>query len=587
MERGVNKFNFLLLLTLILLGISLVGMAQSYHIGDLYTASDGSQGIVYYINSDGSGGWVVALNDASSGCEWGDISDIPELTNQSYTDFNKPNLLYDINGYINTQIIRTYQNNNTTYAAGKVDFSHGWVLPSPAQLSLLYGQIPFITNAITNAGGTILTTDFYWSSAEYSASKAWLITFQYGYFKDTTKNLSCRVRAVRSFSMITATYDTSLSYLWNTGSTQPYINISPTQTTTYTVTATTNYGCSNTAEQTIIVGTSAEQTIYDTICQGMVYEANGFNFSTIQTSTPGTFSQSRPINANDCTSSITLFLTVCPRNTRDIYQIACEKYTWNGITYYESGNYTQHFNNKYGCDSIVTLHLTITGVPTVNIITVTDTICIGTSVSLQAIAVTNPINPSISPVYHNITVGDILCTDGSFEKPSSWPVSGKIAKGIVFYVDDTGLHGWAVHLQDQSTSTVWGNDYTDISTLQDHLDARNAIMDLNGYTNTQLIREAGNATTYPAAWAMDFSNGWYFPAIGQLSLIFSEIITVNASLQLVGGTPFPMDSFFYYWSSTEFQGNSVWGIHESGSIDTHWKGMNDDNNHRVRSICDF
>ena len=568
-------------------------MAQSFHIGDLYTTPDGSQGIIYYILPDRSGGWVVALHDASTGCAWGNLTDVPGLTATS--DVYTQNLLYDTMGYANTQAICTHQNNDITYAAGTVNFNHGWVLPSPAQLSMLYGQLPFISAAITNAGGTDLAYTWYWSSGEHSANNAWGLNFSDecdalscgGALKNILKTTMCRVRSVYCFKNTSVIYDTSLSYLWNTGSTQPYINISPTQTTTYTVTATTNYGCSNTAEQTIIVGTSAEQTIYDTICQGMVYEANGFNFSTIQTSTPGTFSQSRPINANDCTSSITLFLTVCPRNTRDIYQIACEKYTWNGITYYESGNYTQHFNNKYGCDSIVTLHLTITGVPTVNIITVTDTICIGTSVSLQAIAVTNPINPSISPVYHNITVGDILCTDGSFEKPSSWSVSGKIAKGIVFYVDDTGLHGWAVHLQDQSTSTVWGNDYTDISTLQDHLDARNAIMDLNGYTNTQLIREAGNATSYPAAWAMDFSNGWYFPAIGQLSLIFSEIITVNASLQLVGGTPFPMDSFFYYWSSTEFQGNSVWGMHESGSIDTHWKGMNDDNNHRVRSICDF
>ena len=53
--------------------------AQYYHIGDLYTAPDGSQGIVYYLHPDGSGGWVVALNDASIDCAWGDISNIPEL----------------------------------------------------------------------------------------------------------------------------------------------------------------------------------------------------------------------------------------------------------------------------------------------------------------------------------------------------------------------------------------------------------------------------------------------------------------------------------------------------------------------------
>jgi hypothetical protein len=56
--------------------------AQSYHIGDLYTAPDGSQGIVFYLHSDGSGGWVVALNDVPTCCVWGPDGDIPDLPNQ-------------------------------------------------------------------------------------------------------------------------------------------------------------------------------------------------------------------------------------------------------------------------------------------------------------------------------------------------------------------------------------------------------------------------------------------------------------------------------------------------------------------------
>ena len=44
--------------------IAVIGAnGQVYHVGDLYTGADGSQGIVYYVESDGSG-WVVALNDA-------------------------------------------------------------------------------------------------------------------------------------------------------------------------------------------------------------------------------------------------------------------------------------------------------------------------------------------------------------------------------------------------------------------------------------------------------------------------------------------------------------------------------------------
>ena len=46
----------------------LTAAAQSYHVGDLYTAPDGSQGVVFYLHPDGSGGWVVALHDAPHSC---------------------------------------------------------------------------------------------------------------------------------------------------------------------------------------------------------------------------------------------------------------------------------------------------------------------------------------------------------------------------------------------------------------------------------------------------------------------------------------------------------------------------------------
>lgn len=38
---------------------------------------------------------------------------------------------------------------------------------------------------------------------------------------------------------------------------------------------------------------------------------------------------------------------------------ACDSYTWNGTEYNTSGTYTASFTNDYGCDSIVTLQLTV------------------------------------------------------------------------------------------------------------------------------------------------------------------------------------------------------------------------------------
>ncbi len=336
-------------------------MAQSYRIGDIYTLPNGSSGIIYYINSNGVG-WVVALTDASTGCAWGTTTDVPALINLN--PFYYQDLLTDTAGYTNTQIIRMYQNVNTGYAAGVVDFENGWVLPSPAQLRMLYGQLPFISTSIINAGGTSMSNDWYWCSAEFSETNSWRIDFGIndysgGSFNNTSKTSICHVRAVHSFTTARMGYDTSLTYLWNTGSTYPYINVSPTQTTTYTVTATTDYGCSNTAEQTIIVGTGTSQTIYDTVCQGTNYEANGFSLSEMETRILGTLTRSRMLTTDECISSLTLQLYISPTDSMGLSQEVCNSYEWNGVTYYESGDYTQYFNKRNGCDSVVTLHLTV------------------------------------------------------------------------------------------------------------------------------------------------------------------------------------------------------------------------------------
>ena len=231
--------------------------AQTYHIGDVYTAPDGSQGIVYYLHPDGSGGWVVALTDAATPCPWGDHSDVPGLVNQDPSELQA--MLNDTAGYTNTLALRNYQNNNPTYAAGMVDFEHGWVLPSPAQLSMLFAQLPFITSAIIDAGGTELSINTYWSSAENSEGEAWVIQYNQGAFQSSTKTNLHRVRAVRSF-----TYEPT--YLWSTGDTTPTITVSPSQTTEYTVTVTTQGGCPGMASKTITTEVTTPASTHIFLC---------------------------------------------------------------------------------------------------------------------------------------------------------------------------------------------------------------------------------------------------------------------------------------------------------------------------------
>ena len=67
-----------------------------------------------------------------------------------------------------------------------------------------------------------------------------------------------------------------------------------------------------------------------------------------------------------CDSVITLNLTINNSNTGTDIQATCNSYTWiDGITYYSSNNTATHtLTNAANCDSVVTLNLTITDVST-------------------------------------------------------------------------------------------------------------------------------------------------------------------------------------------------------------------------------
>ncbi|MBQ5458614.1 MAG: T9SS type A sorting domain-containing protein, partial [Bacteroidales bacterium] len=63
--------------------------------------------------------------------------------------------------------------------------------------------------------------------------------------------------------------------------------------------------------------------------------------------------------ANGCDSIVTLHLTINNSVHYSFTETATSPYTWNGTEYTETGDYTQNFTAANGCDSIVTLHLNI------------------------------------------------------------------------------------------------------------------------------------------------------------------------------------------------------------------------------------
>ena len=218
--------------------------------------------------------------------------------------------------------------------------------------------------------------DVYWTSTESSESQAWMIPFtedagvfvSWSYYTGTpiqvVKSNSARVRAVCSFPPPENEniYDTTLTYSWNTGSTEPHFSDVPLQTTDYTVTVSNAYGCTNSASAAVIVISNEPQTYYDTICQGAPYNSYGFVLTAEETAGILDTIFSQTVSAAGCESEITVYLTLLPPDVVEIEEHAGQSFVWNGITYTEEGTYTQYFNNIHGCDSTVTLTLTLDGI---------------------------------------------------------------------------------------------------------------------------------------------------------------------------------------------------------------------------------
>jgi len=161
------------------------------------------------------------------------------------------------------------------------------------------------------------------------------------------------------------------SYSWSTGDNTAAVSIS--EFGIYTVTGTTTAGCSGTAEVTVLVSQLPVITITGEtdICAGesTTLTANGGETylwsdgttgSTLTVNMAGTY-QVIGYNAAGCNAMASATVNVWQPATSE-FSIVTEEpcYSWNNIDYCTSGDYTQTLQTIHGCDSIVTLHLTIT-----------------------------------------------------------------------------------------------------------------------------------------------------------------------------------------------------------------------------------
>lgn len=196
-----------------------------------------------------------------------------------------------------------------------------------------------------------------WNGKEYTES---------GYYQQTLKtSKGCDSTVYLDLTILKPTTGVDVqevcdSYTWIDGKTYTQSTNTPTWVLT------NSEGCDSIVTLNLTIKEKSTGIDYQTACNTFTWiDGKTYNKST---DTP-TWTLT---NAAGCDSVVTLNLTVNYTVYNEISVLDCERHDWNGTIYTESGQYTQTFISHKGCDSIVILNLGI-GHPQFN--SIEDEVC--------------------------------------------------------------------------------------------------------------------------------------------------------------------------------------------------------------------
>nr|WP_294859678.1 T9SS type A sorting domain-containing protein [uncultured Fluviicola sp.] len=128
-------------------------------------------------------------------------------------------------------------------------------------------------------------------------------------------------------------------------------------------------GCDSTVTLTLTISTEITNTVTESNCVSYTWAQNGMTYTT-----SGLYVDTIP-SAGGCDSIVTLDLTINTPSSSSSSEFSCGSYMWaqTGMTYTMSGVYMDTIPNAAGCDSVITLNLTIGGSSATENVTVCET----------------------------------------------------------------------------------------------------------------------------------------------------------------------------------------------------------------------
>lgn len=135
--------------------------------------------------------------------------------------------------------------------------------------------------------------------------------------------------------------------------------------------------------------------------------------------------------------------------------------------------------------------------------------------------------------------------------------------GVIFWVDQTGQHGLIVSMIDISTGQAWSN-------VTSAMIGPSAQSDWDGPGNSLAITSQSEHTSSAAKSCLDYINtdygtgvfsDWYLPARGEMIDLWTNLKSVQQSLDTDGNPATNPISQNYYWTSTEYNSSLAYGFY--------------------------
>jgi gliding motility-associated-like protein len=190
---------------------------------------------------------------------------------------------------------------------------------------------------------------YVWNGIQLTAAGNYTSTLINSSGCDSIATLVLTVEAVQTSTTSIEMCSAQLPFSWNGNSYNASGN--------YQVNLTSTTGCDSIAVLNLTVEPILSSTVVQTICESALpYTWNGNQYTTAGTYTVNL------VTPEGCDSIVTLELTLLNTSTSTTTVSVCNSqlpYQWNGNMYNSSGNYVVTLTSSTGCDSLASLQLTV------------------------------------------------------------------------------------------------------------------------------------------------------------------------------------------------------------------------------------